>query len=95
MRSRIVVTGVLLGVLWLSGCAMVEPTQHAVSSSLEMFKPNTNDYRDSTLDDEDAWDIVGKEGRGHLEAEKDPDGWWQKYIMSPKARSIERNLGIE
>ena len=38
---------------------------------------------------------AAKEGRPDQKVEKDPDQWWRKYVMSEKARSIERDLGFE
>ena len=47
-------------------------------------------------DDKDAWGFVGKEGRGELGYEKDPDPpWLRNLLSSDKARAIEKNLGVE
>ena len=56
--------------------------------------PN-EDYRDPTDEENDEWSFAGKEARGDRPRERDPDRWWRKYVMSPKARSIERNMGID
>jgi hypothetical protein len=44
---------------------------------------------------EEEWSFVGKQGRAGQPREKDPSPWFQKYLMSDKARSIEHNLGID
>ena len=77
-----------------SGCATAEPSAGVFSESMKSMMPSTGGYRDSTQEEGDGWEIVGKEGRGHMAPDKDPDPWWQQYVMSPKARSVERNLGI-
>lgn len=94
MSCRFVLTLFLLGALG-NGCAMVESSRVAMKESMKSVTFSPNGYRDSTAEEEDEWDIVGKEGRGHMAPENDPDPWWQKYVMSAKARSIERNLGIQ
>jgi len=60
-----------------------------------MFKPRQTDYRDETEEEDDEWDFVGQEARGTQTRERDPDRWWHKWFMSEKARSIERNVGID
>jgi hypothetical protein len=46
-------------------------------------------------DPQEEWDFVGDEARKYRATESDPDPWWQDYIMSPRARAIERSLGVE
>jgi hypothetical protein len=46
-------------------------------------------------DKQEEWDFVGDEARKHRATEKDPDPWWQNYIMSDRAQAIERSLGVE
>ncbi len=48
----------------------------------------------SEPDLDDKWEFVGKEGRGPrpLDDEQDP---LKPFLMSPTARSIERNLGYK
>ncbi|RMG37357.1 MAG: hypothetical protein D6725_08995 [Planctomycetota bacterium] len=78
-----------------SGCALVEPGKEFFRQSWRIFRPKTSDYRDTTQEEvEDGWSFVGKEARGNqpIEHENDP---FKRYLMSPKARSIERNLGID
>ena len=60
------------------------------------FRPNPFDYRDASDDPGSEWDFVGSEGRAEQQREFEPDDqWFKKYLMSPRARSIERNLGFD
>lgn len=72
------------------GCQLTESDDGTNWSAM----PN-EDYRDPTDEENDEWAFAGKEARGDRPRERDPDRWWRKYIMSPKARSIERNMGID
>lgn len=74
---------------------MVQPIEDATRQSWAMFRPKGTDYGSSEDDDLDDWGFVGEEARGDRPKEVDPDPWWQRYVMSSRARSIERNLGIE
>jgi hypothetical protein len=42
----------------------------------------------------DEYDLASKEGRGGDAIEKEPDGLG-KWLYSPKARAIDRHLGVE
>lgn len=79
----------LVACVSLTGCAMTT----AVKESFAMFRPNSDDGWDPTENPDPQWDSVGIEARGgeSLEYENDPS---RKYLMSNKARAIERNLGI-
>jgi hypothetical protein len=79
----------------LSGCAMVEHPSSAMRRMKRMFTPNPNDWDSESAPDESEWDFVGEEGRGERDRELDPDPWFKRYLMSPQANSIERNLGID
>ena len=76
------------------GCQLTEHGRTVTRQTLRTFKLRPNDYRDTTLEEEDDWSFVGKIGRGDrpLEDEGDP---WKKFLMSPKATKIERNLGVK
>ena len=78
-----------------SGCTLVNSTREMTRQSLRMFKPRSSDYRDLTEEEDHEWDWVGDEARGNQTPEKDPDPWWQNWVMSERARSIERNVGIK
>ena len=73
----------------------MQPLDTATRQTWQMMRPKGTDYRDDSSDDIDDWSFVGDEARGDRPKEMDPDPWWQQYVMSSKARSIERNLGIE
>jgi len=51
-------------------------------------------YQDDAARYRDDYDFVGDEGRGDRPREKESDGL-SKWVESPQARSINRNLGIE
>ena len=88
-QNRILATILAATLCLQSGCALVEPMR----ASMKMFKPNSNDYRDGTDETEDNWSFVGTEARGERAMEK--NGPLERLMMSPKARSITRNVGIE
>ena len=77
-----------------SGCAAVESGGDMMHESYRAFKPRTTDYRDVSEEEADEWNSAGKEARGNrpLDKENDPIRDW---TMSPRARSIERNLGFD
>ena len=78
-----------------SGCVLMESAQEMSRQTLRVFKFRPSDYRDLAEEEDNEWDFVGQEGRGNLTRERDPDQWWKKWFMSEKARSIERNVGID
>ncbi|GAB4137241.1 MAG: hypothetical protein Tsb009_04710 [Planctomycetaceae bacterium] len=54
------------------------------------------DYLDGTEIEQESWTSeAGTIGRGNRARQTDPDSWWGKYIISPKHRAIENNLGID
>lgn len=69
--------------------------KNAIVDTTRMFRPNPHDGPVTPADEEDEWSAVGREGRQGMDRERDPDRWWQNHIMSPQARNIERNLGID
>lgn len=87
-----IVAGLLIS---STGCSVMNHGREAVVKTSRMFRPNPHDMDDSADDAEAEWEFVGKEGRGDQPREVDPDPWFKKYIQSPKARSIERNLGVD
>ncbi|MEN9556860.1 MAG: hypothetical protein RLZZ232_3146 [Planctomycetota bacterium] len=80
--------------LLLAGCSLVEHPKTASRRFGRMFTPRPFDG-ESVDEDNGEWDFVGDEGRAEYDREQDPDPWFGKYLMSDKARSIERNLGID
>lgn len=87
MRLQLILI-LLLGVS-TTGCALTG----AAKDTFAMFRPSSDDGWDPTENPDPQWDSVGVEARGgeSLEYENDPS---RKYLMSNKARAIERNLGI-
>lgn len=79
----------------ISGCSMVESPKSATRRMTRMFTPNPEDWDSEVNEDDQEWDFVGDEGRSDQSRERDPDPWFKKYLMSEKANSIERNLGID
>ena len=95
MSKSLVRLMVLVGIVCgQSGCALVGPARQFTTESWRIFKPNPRGYRDGTDEVDDQWSIVGIEGRGDRPLEREPDPF-KKWLQSPKARSIERNLRIE
>ena len=84
----------LCGLFLQTGCTVLEPMNEMTRQTLRLMKPNPDGYRDLTDEEDTNWDFVGQIGRGDRPREKDPDSWWGKYVMSEKARSIERNFGV-
>ncbi|WP_339735707.1 hypothetical protein [uncultured Gimesia sp.] len=79
-----------------TGCAAImDPITELNRETMRAFKPKPFDSDWSGEEEIDQWASVGEEARGDRPMESDPDAWWQKYVMSSKARNIERNLGIE
>lgn len=95
IRFRLILLGLCLISITGSGCAMVEHPKTAMRQMTRMFTPNPNDWDEQSDEDSGEWDFVGEEGRGDQTRERDPDPWFKKYLMSEKANSIERNLGID
>lgn len=92
-KHSVFLTGLLI--LSLTGCAMVEHPGTAMRRMKRMFTPNPTDWDSEASEDSGEWDFVGEEGRGDRQRERDPDPWFKRYLMSEKANSIERNLGID
>ncbi|HAH48037.1 MAG TPA: hypothetical protein DCM07_24920 [Planctomycetaceae bacterium] len=97
MKSLILTCVVFSPALFLvAGCnSVMRPITELNRETMQIFKPKPFDADWSGEEEIDQWSYVGDEARGDRPKESDPDGWWQKYVMSNKARNIERNLGIE
>lgn len=90
--------GILLAFLVTSssGCALTEPLKPVAHYTKRVFQFRGTDYVDPTEEEVDYWITdAGDEARGDQPRERDPDQWWKNYVMSEKARSIERNVGID
>jgi hypothetical protein len=80
--------------LFVPGCGLIRAGKDMTAATAKLVTPRPNDYRDSTGEIDEEWASVGNTAnsiRG-LEQDKDP---LRKWLTTPKARSIERNLGIE
>jgi len=60
----------------------------------QTFTPSSDGYRDDTEAPVDDWSEVRKFGRPDQELVTEDESWYSKNFISPKARDIERNLGI-
>ena len=78
----------------LSGCGLMQTGKSVTRESMKLLKPRPTDYRDTTNESADEWASVGRTANTLRVVEKDDDPF-RKLILSPKARSIERNFGIE
>lgn len=78
-----------------TGCTLVNLGRDAFVQSTRSFRPKPHDGPARMEEEEDEWGFVGTEGRADQDRERDPDRWWQDLVMSPEARNIERNLGID
>lgn len=95
IRSRLILLSACLAGVVLAGCSMVESPRVAMRKMTRSFTPHPADPGDDADEDDGQWDFVGDEGRADYDRERDPDPWFGKYIISDKARAIERNLGVD
>ncbi len=84
----------IIGGFCLPGCGLMQSAKSVARESMKPLKLRPNDYRDTTNESEDEWTSVGRTASTVRGMEKDNDPF-RKLIASPKALSIERNLGIE
>jgi hypothetical protein len=84
----------VFSVVAVPGCMIVDEVQEITRQSLKTLKPRASGYRNWNEEEGDGWEFVGKEGRGHQAMQQENDALIKK-MQSAKARSIERNLGIE
>lgn len=90
--SRVVLSALLIAAV---GCTQSVGMRNFMQNSMGFRKPNANGIGDGTDTTDEGWiREAGVEARGDRPLEKDPDVF-RDMLMSPKARSIERNLGIE
>jgi hypothetical protein len=95
IHSRLILVGVCLISLQLAGCSAMESPVSATRRMTRMMTPKPFDNEKEVDSDDGEWDFVGDEGRAGIAREQDPDPWFGKYILSDKARAIERNLGVD
>ncbi len=85
-----------------TGCTTMSDFGANMTRTARMFRPRPFD-EPGELEDagelhelvDDGWGAMMKEGRPNDARERDPDRFWVENVMSPQARSIERNLGFE
>ncbi len=89
-RRRVLI--VTISTLLCTGCATMQSSWRTIVNSMT---PDSGYYDDDTDSDDDSWiSEAGVEANRDGMREKDPDPL-RKYLSSPKAMSIERNLGVE
>ena len=81
-------------VLCVPGCGLMQSAKTFTRESIKSMKVSPNGYRDTTQEVEDEWTSVGRTASTVRGVEKDDDPL-RKLMLSPKAISIERNLGIQ
>ena len=94
MPKRALLLVVLLSLLSSqSGCALIEPTRNFTRQSWRLLRPKPYDYRVTAEEFDDRWSQLEREGRADrpLEDSGDP---LDRVLMSAKARSIQRGVGI-
>jgi len=80
----------------LCGCGLTHSMRPVTRYAKNLFTFRGTDYSNPTEEEDEQWIIdAGEEARAGRPREMDPDGWWQKYMTSEKARGIERNVGID
>lgn len=81
------------------GCAAFELTDELYREAKRTTRLFALDGQKTDADapEEDPWAEVGKEANAlsGREVVTENDDWWGRYVMSDKARQIERNLGVE
>lgn len=96
MRPTVAVAILAISLSTSTGCTMMSDFRANMTRTARMFRPRPFDETTETAEAvEDDWSELIKEGRPNDEMERDPDRFWVEKVMSPQARSIERNLGFE
>ena len=95
--DRLVLPAILAILLTAStGCTTMSDVGTGMTKTMRMLRPQPFDGTDEPSENaDDSWSDMVKEGRPNREPEREPDRFWWNNIMSPQARSIERNLGFE
>lgn len=82
----------------LSGCDSLNNTRQSGHSMVNAMFPTpidrSDDFEDENRVDRDHEQMMLQSRKG-MAASNEVDGWWSDKIMSSKARSIERSLGVE
>lgn len=97
MQSRITNLLFCSVLLFSAGCSVMSSMQGMAAKTMEALRPGSFDGWDPGSESTDPWvQQAGAEARGDrpMQTEYDPLKLRQ-YLMSDKARDIERNMGIE
>ena len=79
-----------------TGCTMMSDVGDNMSVIMRQFRPRPFDETtDPSEREKDEWAGAVSEVRPASKTEREPSRFWWNKIMSPEARSIERNLGFE
>ena len=96
MQSRWICVGIFsIALSCQTGCSLVTSGADAMRQTSRYVKPRPFDHKSMADEENDNWEWVGDDARGSQKREADPDRWWKKYVQSPRARDIEKNLGID
>ena len=96
MRCGAILVLLLAWVVGFSGCGLMQPLNSMTRYTKNLFTFRGTDFIDPTEEVDDDWITeAAQEARPDQIRERDPDQWYKKYVMSEKARSIERNLGFD
>jgi hypothetical protein len=81
----------------LSGCGALQKVGQDTKSFAKTLRPESWDAENPADDPGDPWiEAAGLEGRSEQTRENDMDPLrLRTLLMSPRARSIERNVGID
>ena len=94
MSRRVRCAIVLVVAAAMPGCGLMQSAQKITRESIKSMRPNANDYRDTSKEVDTEWTSVGEATRSERPLERDPDPL-RNVLMTPKARSIERSLGVD
>jgi hypothetical protein len=96
MRCGAMTVLLLSWVVGFSGCGLMQPWNSMTRYTKNLFTFRGTDAYDPTEEEDAPWvSEAAQEARSGQMRERDPDQWYKKYVMSEKARSIERNLGFD
>jgi hypothetical protein len=96
LLRRLLAVPVGLACVLALGCGLSKPFERSTRFFKQTMAPGGTDREHWADEQADPWiEEAGVEARGDRARQKDPDPWFKNYLMSEKARSIERNLGID
>jgi hypothetical protein len=94
MSRRVYCAIVLAVATTLPGCGLMQTARDATRESMQLFRPKPNDYRDMTQESDSEWNTVGDALRSERAIQNNADPF-RNSLQTPKARSIERSLGVD